>query len=351
MQRFVRGRLETPAGGVPLVDSKWTGRDRLGTLKARWGIGRMRYTVVPGLYALGAPDRTSPVLVTANYKMSFDRLRRAVAGLDAWILVLDTDGINVWCAAGKGTFGTDELAHRVAETCLDLVVEHRQLILPQLGAPGVAAHLVTRRVGFDVIWGPVMAEDLPAFLAAGNVATPEMRRKRFPLRERAELVPMELVPASKLLLPVILAIILIAGAVGSQSFRTGILNHGLTAGLALLVAAAAGTVVTPLLLPWLPGRAFSLKGGVAGAVMVAGLLLWRGGGDPATFARLDTAAWMLIGTALSAFLAMNFTGSSTYTSLSGVRREMRVAVPLQIATAAIGLVLWFGSLWLAGGVG
>ena len=336
---------------MPLVDSIWTARDHLGALKARWGIGRMSYTVVPGLYGLGTPDQSSPVLVTANYKMSFDRLRRAVAGLDAWILVLDTDGINVWCAAGKGTFSTDELAHQVAETSLDLVTDHRQLIVPQLGAPGVAAHLVTRRVGFDVIWGPVMAEDLPAFLAAGNVATPEMRRKRFPLRERAELVAMEMVPAAKLLVPIALAVILVGGIGGEPNFWAGILDNGLFAGLMLLAAVAAGTVVTPLLLPYLPGRSFSFKGAVAGAVTIAAILLWRGGGNPAIITQLDSMSWLLIGIAVSAFLAMNFTGASTYTSLSGVRKEMRIAVPLQIASAVIGLALWLGSLWLQGGSG
>ena len=78
-------------------------------MKVRWGIGRMNYRVDPGLYSLGNPDALSPVLVSANYKMSFDRLRESLPGRNAWILVLDTDGVNVWCAAGKGTFGTEEL--------------------------------------------------------------------------------------------------------------------------------------------------------------------------------------------------------------------------------------------------
>ncbi|MBW2172684.1 MAG: acetyl-CoA synthase subunit gamma, partial [Deltaproteobacteria bacterium] len=101
--------MQTPAGKVPQVLSSLTPADHWGTIKARWGVGRMKYTVDPGLYALGSPDAQAPVFVTANYKMSFDRLREAVPGRDAWILVLDTEGINVWCAAGKGTFGTQEL--------------------------------------------------------------------------------------------------------------------------------------------------------------------------------------------------------------------------------------------------
>jgi acetyl-CoA decarbonylase/synthase complex subunit gamma len=85
----------------------------------------MDYSIEPGLYALGAPDRESPVLVSANYKMSFDELRSALPGRDLWILVLDTKGINVWCAAGKGTFGTEELVKRIASSGLSQVVAHR----------------------------------------------------------------------------------------------------------------------------------------------------------------------------------------------------------------------------------
>ncbi|HAA05521.1 MAG TPA: acetyl-CoA synthase subunit gamma, partial [Syntrophobacteraceae bacterium] len=108
--------------------------------KARWGVGWMRYTVNPGLYALGEPDSRSPDFATANYKMSFDHLRRALPEHAAWILVLDTNGVNVCCAAGKGTFGTEELVARIRSSGLEQLVEHRHLILPQLAGPGVAAH-------------------------------------------------------------------------------------------------------------------------------------------------------------------------------------------------------------------
>ncbi len=336
----------TPVGPVPRVSTAWSGADRLGAVKARCDIGRMDYRVLPGLYALGDPGAASPVLVSANYKLSFDRLRRAAAGLDAWILVLDTDGINVWCAAGKGTFGTQELVARIAATGVTALVDRRRLILPQLGAPGVAGYEVTRRTGFEVIWGPVMAEDLPAFLAAGSVATPEMRRRRFPLRERAALIPVELVGAAKWFLPAVALVLLLGGLAGRDGFVAGILEHGLTGALAMVGAAVAGVVATTLLLPHLPFRAFAAKGAAVGLPMTAVLLLWRDAGDPSAFFGLETLAWLLMATALAAFLAMNFTGSSTYTSLSGVRREMRWAVPAEIAAGVLGLGLWVSSLWL-----
>ena len=108
-QPFVVHARETPAGSVPQVSGELTGADHWGEIRVRWGVRRMHYMVEPGLYALGKPDDTSPVLVSANYKLSFDKLRSAMAGRDVWILVLETDGINVWCAAGKGTFSTMEL--------------------------------------------------------------------------------------------------------------------------------------------------------------------------------------------------------------------------------------------------
>ena len=101
----------------------------------RWGIGRDDYRVKPGLYALGTPVATSPVLVTGNYKMTLDECARLCDELDAWLLVVDTRGINVWCAAGKGTFCADEVARMVVETRLAEVVDHRRLDPPAaLGA-------------------------------------------------------------------------------------------------------------------------------------------------------------------------------------------------------------------------
>ncbi len=134
------GSVSTAIGEIHRATTKLTWHDHLGGFKARWGINRMGYTVRPGLYAIGTPDADSEVFVSANYKISFDLLRSQLAGYDGWILVLDTKGINVWCAAGKGTFGTSELVKQIRETRLAEIINRKRLIVPQLGAPGVAAH-------------------------------------------------------------------------------------------------------------------------------------------------------------------------------------------------------------------
>ena len=342
-QPFIIGSVQTPTGDVPKISSDLSWPDYWGSIKARWGVGRMHYTVDPGLYALGEPNERSPVLVTANYKMSFDRLREALSNRNAWILVLDTNGINVWCAAGKGTFGTDELVRRIEYSQLNCVVSHTELILPQLAGPGVAAHKVKKRTGFKVLYGPIQATDLPAFLDAGMEATPNMRQKTFTMLERVVLIPVELVSAFKWSLLILPAFFLLGGVGAPSGFWQGVLNDGLFAVLHLLGALLAGAVLTPILLPWLPGRAFSQKGLIMGLITALFITLFGAFYLNLRQDYMNILAWFFLAPALSAYLAMNFTGASTYTSLSGVRKEMRWAVPLEIVGGVAGLTLWVGS--------
>ncbi|MEE4112529.1 MAG: mercury methylation corrinoid protein HgcA [Desulfobacteraceae bacterium] len=333
---FVADFMQTPAGAVPRVHSRLDRDDRMGTVLARLGIGRDTYSIAPGLYGVGSPDAGSPVMVTANYKLTVDSLRGSLAGIDAWILVLDTKSINVWCAAGKGTFSTGEVAERVNAVALEKVVTHRRLILPQLSATGVSARHVKRLCGFEVVWGPVHARHIKAFLDGGMQATPAMRKVTFTLRERVALIPVELNHMGKPSLFVIPALFLLSG-LGQGFFSiSAAVSRGLSAMLAYLLAVVAGAVLAPILLAWLPGRAFALKGAVIGAA--GGALL------SATFAgylaRSEMVALTLFIMAVSSYLAMNFTGSTPFTSPSGVEKEMRRAIPAQVAGTLVAMILW-----------
>ncbi len=295
----------------------------------RWGIGRMDYKINPGIYAIGDPDHTSPVLVSANYKLTFDTLRKELSGLNCWILILDTKGINVWCAAGKGTFGTDELVGRISKTGLSRMVSHRTLILPQLGASGISAHEVTRQTGFTVVYGPVRARDIKAFLDSGFKATEEMRAVKFTAWDRLVLTPVELVTAAKTSL-MVFGVLFLINLFAVRPF-------GLADFIAYAGAVVTGTVITPVLLPFIPGRAFAWKGWLLGVLWTAGFV-WLNGWFAPDFLFL-AIGYLLVLPSLSAFLAMNFTGSSTYTSFSGVIREMKAAVPLIALSSAAGIVL------------
>ena len=293
---------------------------------ARVGVKRNEHRVEPGLYALGKPTPDSPVFVSANYTLSFDALRSSLEGLDAYILVLDTKGINVWCAAGKGTFGTDEIVKRVFDTQLKDVVTHRKLILPQLGAPGVAAHEVKKRTGFWVEYGPVRAADLPEYLKT-HTASPEMRKVEFPLRDRLVLIPVDVIR----LIPYTLAAAILMYFAG-----------GWFSSLATITTVLAGTVLFPILLPWIPTHNFSTKGFLVGALAALPFAL-------SPFLRHPNWSWyhqvgqalefLLAMPAVTAFIALNFTGSTTFTSRSGVKREMFAYIPAMAWTFGTGILL------------
>lgn len=333
---FVEDFKANGARQVPIVKSSLDLNDILGTISARFGIGRNNYKISPGLYCIGNPGAESPVLVTANYKLSFDTLRKNLEGTDAWIIILDTRGINVWCAAGKGTFSTDELVNRVKSTGIDRIVSHKKLILPQLSAVGVSAKQVKKRCGFRVIWGPVKAADIKEFINNNMKAGQSMRRVTFNLWERIVLVPVEINILSKHFTWFLLGFFMISGiGPGIFSFEQA-WSRGIVLVLAALAGVFAGAVAVPVLLPWIFGRAFAIKGMETG--LIAGLtinILCRDLISGAEF----PALLLLTGT-ISSYLAMNFTGSTPFTSPSGVEKEMRKAIPIQLIAIIISGFLW-----------
>jgi hypothetical protein len=340
---FVEGFMETPAGPVPRIKTRCETDDIYGSIRVRLGINRGQYKVAPGLYSIGEVTPRSPVLVTANYKLTFDVLRKDLREASAWVLVLDTRGVNVWCAAGKKTFSTAEVIHRVKQTRLFEVVSHRRLVLPQLSATGVSGKLVKKGCGFKVTWGPVRSGDIKAFLRSGLKADKAMRRVTFSFQERLILVPVELTLLRKYLLWIFLAAFFLSG-IGPGLFSIG---PAWSRGLILVAACAAGTfsgtVAVPVLLPWIPGRAFAVKGAITGVFICAGLLGVLG--SAITF--VESVSLSLLIVALSSYLAMNFTGSTPYTSPSGVEKEMRIAIPFQVVAATLSIAGWIGAMFVS----
>jgi ubiquinone/menaquinone biosynthesis C-methylase UbiE len=142
-----------------------------------------------GLYAIGNPNVSSPVLVTGNFDLTVRRLVCAIDGkVDVWLLVADSAGINVWCAAGGGYFTAEKVIAAVRSSHLSEVVNHHALILPQLCANGVDGWRIRKEIGWGVHWGPVRAADIPAFLAGKRKKSDAMRWVKFPLEDRLEMV-------------------------------------------------------------------------------------------------------------------------------------------------------------------
>lgn len=317
---------------IPRLRTIPTLKDRLGTCRARLGLDRNHYTVNPGLYAVGQPGPEAPVVVTANYKLTFDTVRFALAGRDIWLLVADTRGINVWCAGGKGTFSAEGIADQVRKSGLERVVSHRRLILPQLGANGVRVRDLRKACGFEAVFGPVRACDLPRYLDHGEDEA--MRAVTFTLRERAEVIPVELVLGWKLILATLLTaalLSLIGPDLSLQAVREGWILAACSTGLGLV----AGAVLFPLLLPALRTRLFSLGG--AGLGLALAMLLPAIFPEQPTVRILGAGLWTVV---MASWLALNFTGSTPYTSPSGVEKEMRKAIPVLAGSTLVAAILF-----------
>jgi len=338
------------AEAIPTLSTTLTWHDTLKRWSLRWGVARGTSRVEPGLYRVGEPSRTAPIIVTCNYRMTVDLVRRDLAGVDCWVLVLETYGVNVWCAAGKGTFGTDELVRRIFACGLADYVDHETLILPQLGAVGVAAPTVKRLTGYRVVWGPVRSEDLADYLQAGSTATPAMRAVTFTMAERLALAPVEFLGSLRYALwavPALAVLAAVAVSLGTRSLAWGAVLMALFPALvSYLLASIAGGLLTPALLPWLPGRAFSAKGAIAGALL-AGAALAALPGMLGGQSVLGFSAVVLMVTSLSSYIAVNFTGATPYTSPSGVERELRRAIPLQAAALGVGIICWVLAWYVA----
>jgi hypothetical protein len=319
---------------IPTVSTRLNSKDYWGAAKVRWGFGRNNYRVTPGLYKAGKPTAESDVFISANYKLSFDTLRKNLDSLNAWILVIDTKGINVWCAAGKGTFGTNNLVRSIQNASLEHLVKHRNIIVPQLGATGIAPHQVRELTGFRVIYGPIHAKDIKPFIQAGYKASPSMRKIGFPFMERAKLIPMDFMYGKYKLLMVLSLLFFLSGLDKTGFLFAKMLETCFSPLINIGGAYFAGIVVAPLFLPWVPFRAFALKGAFWGVIctLILTMLL--------CVSFMETIALGFMNISVASFMTMNFTGSSTYTSLSGVKIEMKWAVPIQIVFAGAGLILF-----------
>jgi NAD-dependent dihydropyrimidine dehydrogenase PreA subunit len=235
-----------------------------------------------GLRAVGHPGPDSPVLLTGNFTLTVRRLVEALAGRDTWLLVANSHGINVWCAAGGGHLTHHDVIAVLRSSGVGDRVRHRRLILPQLAATGVERRLVREATGWEPRWGPARLEDLPEFLDRHERPRKDHRAMRFPLWERLEMAltwawPMALV-----------AFVILALAVG----------YRLAAVAAGVIVLGVGAVFAGL--PWLPvtgGRRWLTYGGLALVTFAAGGegLLALGAARPATLAGLAAACILAAG--------------------------------------------------------
>ncbi len=221
-----------------------------------------------GLHQVGSPGPDSPVLVTCNFHLTLQRLLRVLRrdGVDAWLLVAESRGVNVWCAAGGDEFNTHSVVSSVKTSGIANKVKHRRLILPPLAAPGVRAADVHDQTGWKVSWGPVRARDIAQYLSEGKKRDEPMMRATYDWKERLDTGLGSLFP------------FYLVGALGFAVLAPTLLP-------AYLWVAAACFVLFMLACPWIPGEHGLTKvlilDAALGLALLAGEILWPSGTFPA----------------------------------------------------------------------
>jgi len=279
--------------------------------------------VRPGLYAVGNPCSNAPVLVTGNYDLTVRRLVREIDGqLDSWVMVVDSAGINVWCAAGGGYLTAEKVIGALKSTRVKEIVEHRLLILPQLCANGVDGWKVREATGWGVRWGPVRAADLPSYLHAGVKKDDQMRLVRFPLKDRLEMVTVTLgFYGLLILLPILIFWWHLFWPVAASLI-----------GLSYFYA---------VVLPWLPGRDGLQKSISLSLIAVFGLLVYTWIWYPMPPKQLFN--WSLGLIALSVFTAAELQGMSPL--MRGEQANWGWEVLIGVILLSIFLVAPFAMGW------
>jgi NAD-dependent dihydropyrimidine dehydrogenase PreA subunit len=247
-----------------------------------------------GLFPVGAPTRTSPVLVTGNFTLTVRRLRDALGDRNVWLLVADSRGINVWCASSGGHFTHHSIIAAIRATGLAGRVDHREIVLPQLCATGVERRRITETTGFSTRWGPARLEDIPAFLDRGARIHERDRFMRFPVWERLEMAAMWALP-----------MLCIAGPVLALLFG-GV--TALAAGLALIGMVFGLFALLPRLAVQGRRRFLTFAGAVAAAWLLGGGLLLAV--DGATVAHLEAVAAVCL--AAMAMLSVDLAGTTPW---------------------------------------
>ncbi|MHA2380410.1 MAG: methyltransferase domain-containing protein [Candidatus Thorarchaeota archaeon] len=301
--------------------------------------------IIPGLYRAGNPSPESPVIVTANYELTYYTVMRALVKdeIDAWVLVCDTNGINVWCAARGTHFDSDDVVQMIRLTRLAESVNHRELIMPQLSAAGMDPPSIRRRTGLRVRYGPVRIQDLSQWLELGKPRPKprEMATVTFNLRERMEqtVAHVPFLFAALLAKPVfgllgLLALVNLGLALIIPSVFLTLFPYSLGT-LRLLaefiLALAANALILGLLFPILPskGNSFWRRGlGLAGITLPLAALIMLTLGVHWT----EFVAWMVVQFILATSLTMDWSGMTSVSDPKVIRREY----PYMMQTLKIG---------------
>lgn len=286
------------------------------------------YSVMPGLYFTGDTyDKNTPLVVTCNFLSTIVLLCRNISPLNVRMLIVDTNGINVWCSAGKGKFSSQEILNKLNmyERSIITDSDEIELIIPKLSLSGVKLSELKRNNVRPVI-GPVYANKLKQYLEHPPYKDCASDTVIFGIKARAYTVVPTVVQFSKYI--ILMAILLF---IFDNLFKTGFHWQVMPIGVAI-------SFFYPLLFPWLADRSFAIKGiSLAFLLSLFIIFLYTRGGI-SLFLAIFYAAF-IFGTSI--FLALSYTGNSPVSNYSKVKKEIVTFLPLSVFCYVIAMLFYF----------
>jgi acetyl-CoA decarbonylase/synthase complex subunit gamma len=125
---------------------------------------RRPVAVAPGLRVIGTPDENSPLLVTANFALTYFTVESDLqsSGVNCYLMVVDTEGLGVEVSVAGRQLTAEKVAEMLKSSGVEGKVKHRKLLIP-----GFAARLkgdIEDATGWELLVGPKDSADVKSFL-------------------------------------------------------------------------------------------------------------------------------------------------------------------------------------------
>lgn len=301
------------------------------------------FSVKPGLYYTGDHyDITAPILVTCNYHLTVYKLWKTVNHLNTRILVIDTEGINVWCAAGKGKFCTAAIQEQLEKvdpnqlSVLEISKEHRlPLVIPKLALSGVKLKKLID-LNYQPIIGPIYMEEIPDFLHQKPLINCKTEKFEFDISDRLFTLPGSLLQF--LLYSIYPAIpLFLLNAI----FPNGCSNI-LWYQIPILFFSVATLYI--IIFPYLPSRKFAIKGLTLASCLLLPILVVFFINPISIGSIYSSLSLVSIVLATGIFFGLYYTGNSGVSNYSLVKLEIVRYLPISAILYGLGLVMFILSI-------
>jgi hypothetical protein len=265
------------------------------------------FSVRPGYYFTEIKDTSAPLLVTCNNFLTVFLLVRRIAQRNIRLLVIDTNGINVWCSAAEGRFSAFEIIEKANYYGLIKENKKTEMVLPKLCLSGVRLSDL-KKAGIKPVIGPLFAKDVPEYLDKSDFTDRRDDHFIFGLQSRVFTA-----------LPTVVQFFY--WFLGVYIVTFWFLESS------IIWVAVFLAFFYPVLFPFLPGKQFAVKGislGAGASILYVVYSLRAGLSSQAVL------VWVLFIVATSIWIGLSYTGNSPVSNYEDVRKETAKYLPVVV---------------------